>query len=200
MSVTGTCISFCIIRFEHYQPTRFRLVFSCTLSFFSVYGHRDFLGADCYWHYKKSSDKDKKTMCDIFTKFTECCKIIEHPRKKKNKGGKKHRCVVTRCPVCQDDVDIRTYKCFIQPAKEEEWPRRFKEERNARIKRLQRQGIPMSAMDPSKIHSSLSMLITKRCNQLMVNIDLLWYVAKAIRRTIHMYFMANIVLKTSQHF
>ena len=34
MSVTGTCISFCIIRFEHYQPTRFRLVFSCTLSFF----------------------------------------------------------------------------------------------------------------------------------------------------------------------
>ena len=34
MSVTGTCISFCIIRFEHYQPTRFCLVFSCTLSFF----------------------------------------------------------------------------------------------------------------------------------------------------------------------
>ena len=37
---------------------------------------------------KKSSDKDRKTMRDIFTKCTECCKIIEHPRKKKNKGGK----------------------------------------------------------------------------------------------------------------
>ena len=50
--------------------------------------HRYFFGTDCYWHYKKSSDKDKKTMRDIFTKCTECCKIIEHPRKKKNKGGK----------------------------------------------------------------------------------------------------------------
>ena len=59
-------------------------------------------------------------MCDIFTKCTECCKIIEHPRNKKNKGGKKHQCGVTQCPVCQEDVDIRTHKFFIQPAEEEE--------------------------------------------------------------------------------
>ena len=63
--------------------------------------HRDFFGTDCYRDHKKSSDKDKKTMCDIFTKCTECCKIIEHPRNKKNKGGKKHQCGVTQCPVCQ---------------------------------------------------------------------------------------------------
>ena len=113
--------------------------------------HRDFFGADCYRDHKKSSDKDKKTMCDIFTKCTECCKIIEHPRNKKNKGGKKHQCGVTQCPICQEDVDIRTHKCFIQPAEEEERPRRSKEERNARIKRIQRQGIPMSAMDPDEL-------------------------------------------------
>ena len=87
-------------------------------------------------------------LCDIFTK---CCKIIEHPRKKKNKGGKKHKCGVTQCLICQEDVDIRTHKYFIQPAEEEERPRRSKEERNARIKRLQLQGIPMSAMDPDEI-------------------------------------------------
>ena len=87
-------------------------------------------------------------LCDIFTK---CCKIIEHPRKKKNKGGKKHKCCVTQCLICQEDVDIRTHKYFIQPAEEEERPRRSKEERNARIKRLQLQGIPMSAMDPDEI-------------------------------------------------
>ena len=63
------------------------------------------------------SHKDKKT---IFSKCTECCKIIEHPRKKKNTGGKKNKCVVTQCPVCQENVHIRTHKCFIQPAKEEE--------------------------------------------------------------------------------
>ena len=59
-----------------------------------------------------------KIMCDIFTKCTECCKIIEHPRNKKNKGGKTHQCGVTQCPVCQEDVDIRTHKFFIQPAEE----------------------------------------------------------------------------------
>ena len=60
--------------------------------------HRDFFGADCYRDHKKSSDKDQKTTCDIFTKCTEYCKIIEHPRNKKNKGGKKHQCGVTQCP------------------------------------------------------------------------------------------------------
>ena len=89
-------------------------------------------------------------MCDIFTKCTECCKIIVNPRKKKNKGREKHKCVVTQYPVCQEDVYIRTHKCFIQPAKEE-WPRHSKEERNARIKQLQCQGIPMSAMYPNEL-------------------------------------------------
>ena len=54
-----------------------------------------------------------KTMCDTFKS-----KIIEHPRNKKNKGGKTHQCGVTQCPVCQEDVDIRTHKFFIQPAEE----------------------------------------------------------------------------------
>ena len=90
--------------------------------------HRDFFIADCYRDHKKSFNKDKKTMCDIFTKYTECCKIIEHPWNKKNKGGKKHQCEVTQCPICQEDVDIRTHKCYIPPAEEEERPRHSKEE------------------------------------------------------------------------
>ena len=49
--------------------------------------------------------------------------------------------------MSQEDVDIRTHKCFIQPAKEEERPRCSKEEQNACIKQLQRQDIPKSAMD-----------------------------------------------------
>ena len=53
--------------------------------------------------------------------------------------------------MSQEDVDIRTHKCFIQPAIEEERPRCSKEEQNARIKQLQRQGIPKSAMDPDEL-------------------------------------------------
>ena len=40
--------------------------------------------------------------------------------RRKTKVEKKHQCGVTQCPVCQEDVDIRTHKCFIQPAEEEE--------------------------------------------------------------------------------
>ena len=35
----------------------------------------------------------------------------------------KHKCGVTQCPVCQEDVDIRTHKCFIQSTEEEQHPR-----------------------------------------------------------------------------
>ena len=103
-------------------------------------------------------------------------------------------------PYSKKDVDIRTLKCFIQPAEEEERPRRSKEEQNARIKRLQRQGIPMSAMDPDELNFKDPPIFVYADYEAMqsadVNIGLLWYVAKPIRRTIHMYFTANVVLRT----
>ena len=95
----------------------------CSLnSSFGLWGRVN-VGRKMWWQNNDLQNAWKNStqyMCDIFTKCTECCKIIEHPRNKKNKGGKKHQCGVTQCPVCQEDVDIRTHKFFIQPAEEEE--------------------------------------------------------------------------------
>ena len=63
-------------------------------------------------HYQKYRD----------TKYTKCCKPSNTPGEEKQRK-EKHKCGVTQCPVCQEDVDIRTHKCFIQPTEEEKHPR-----------------------------------------------------------------------------
>ena len=101
---------------------------------------------------KSHPTKTRKPCVTFLPNVLNAAKSSNTPGIRKTKEEKNTNAVSLNVPYAKKDVDIRTQKCLIQPAEEEERPRRCKEEQNARIKRLQRQGIPMSAMDPDELN------------------------------------------------
>ena len=69
---------------------------------------------------KSHPTKTRKPRVTFSPNVQNAAKPLNTPGRRKTKEEKKHKCVVTQCPVCQENADIRTHKCFIQPAKEEE--------------------------------------------------------------------------------
>ena len=58
----------------------------------------------------------------VIPNIPNAAKSSNTPEEEKQRK-EKHKCGVTQCPVCQEDVDIRTHKCVIPPTEKEQHPR-----------------------------------------------------------------------------
>ncbi len=67
----------------------------------------------CFDRHKQSSGK---SICATMVRCSECHKV----GKRGQKDPEKHRCTMTKCPICKENVQADDHQCYMQPVREEE--------------------------------------------------------------------------------
>ena len=67
----------------------------------------------CFDRHKQSSEK---SICATIVRCSECHKVV----KRGQKDPEKHRCGMTKCPICKENVHTDDHQCYMQPVRDEE--------------------------------------------------------------------------------
>ena len=88
--------------------------------------NRLFFGDECHARHLQAT-KSKRSLCDTKKKCLACQKVYDYlsPDKSNNKK-KKHKCGWGECPFCEQNVDLTSHQCYIQPVDPEDDEPKYK--------------------------------------------------------------------------